>query len=94
MAEPVPEVRERSAYLAALADEPLDPQEIGDRLDVSRSDFVFKGSDAYLQSLDGPVESEAVNNLVRIAEQGRTEPLFVVAIGAPPASGDVHAHEP
>jgi len=54
-----------------------------DRLDISRSDFVFRGSDSYLQSPDEPVESEAIDNLVRIAQQDRPEPLFVVAIGAP-----------
>lgn len=54
-----------------------------DRLDVSRDEFVHKGSESYLRSPDEPVASEAVENLIRIARQDRNIPLFVVAIGAP-----------
>lgn len=54
-----------------------------DRLNKSKSEFVFKGSDSYLQRPDEPIESEAVDNLIRIAKQDRPNRLFVVAIGAP-----------
>lgn len=44
--------------------------------------FVFKGSTAWLSSLDQPVPSPAVDDLVARARQERDTPLYVVAIGA------------
>jgi inosine-uridine nucleoside N-ribohydrolase len=43
--------------------------------------FIHKGSDRYLESLDTPVHSPAVDDLIRRA-RGADKPLYVTAIGA------------
>ncbi len=54
-----------------------------ERLDVEPAGFVYRGSTAYLESYDRPVQSEAAANLVeRALAMPEDEPLYVVAIGA------------
>ncbi|HJP33025.1 MAG: nucleoside hydrolase [Candidatus Latescibacteria bacterium] len=52
-----------------------------ERLGVSESDRVFKGSDRYLPSRTEPVRSAAAEHLVDLANSGEG-PLYVAAIGA------------
>ncbi len=45
---------------------------------------VYRGSDRYLGSYDSPVQSEAVEHLIQTARTASPdEPLYIVAIGAP-----------
>lgn len=53
-----------------------------DKLGKSPDNFVYKGSDAFLQSLDQPIRSDAAQDLVERA-MASTEPLYVLAVGAP-----------
>ncbi len=53
-----------------------------ERLHLERENFVFRGSQAFLESWEKPQESEAVANLIERAKQFTDEPLYVVAIGA------------
>lgn len=54
-----------------------------DKMDVSAEGFAFRGSESFLQSVDQPEESEAVDDMIRRAMQSSPEdPLYVVAVGA------------
>lgn len=53
-----------------------------DKMDVTDRFSVFRGSTAPLKSPDEPVESDAAENLVRLAMRGGDQPLYVVSIGA------------
>lgn len=53
-----------------------------DKLGKSAEDFVYKGSDGFLESYDQPYESEAARDLVERA-MASEEPLYVLAVGAP-----------
>jgi purine nucleosidase len=53
-----------------------------DTMDVADRVSVFRGSRAPLTSPDTPQESDAAENLVRLAMRDRETPLYVVAIGA------------
>lgn len=45
---------------------------------------VFRGSDRYMGNKETPVESDAAENLIKLAlESTKEDPLYVVAIGAP-----------
>lgn len=52
-----------------------------DFLDRDPTGFAFRGAERYLA--DGPVENPAVDDLVGRAQNGGTDPLYVVAIGVP-----------
>ncbi len=43
---------------------------------------VFRGSDRYLEAPGVPVESEAADEIIRLAKKDPKSPLYVVAIGA------------
>ncbi|MBN1624186.1 MAG: nucleoside hydrolase [Clostridia bacterium] len=46
--------------------------------------IVFRGADRFMESKETPVESDAVDNLIRIAlDSSADDPLYIVAIGAP-----------
>jgi Inosine-uridine nucleoside N-ribohydrolase len=50
---------------------------------ISANDFVYKGSDRFMQAPDKPVESDAARDLIKKAMDGNDDhPLYVVAIGA------------
>jgi len=54
-----------------------------DRLDISSSDLVYKGSNGFLPDLDSPSRSAAALDLVeRAMASDENDPLYVVAIGA------------
>jgi len=53
-----------------------------DHLEVKNPPPVFKGSDAWLPDRETPVESPAVDDLIKRAREPREKPLYVVAIGA------------
>jgi inosine-uridine nucleoside N-ribohydrolase len=53
-----------------------------ERLGRPHEGFVFYGSDRYLNQVDTPVHSEAVQDLIERALRPREQPLYVVAIGA------------
>jgi purine nucleosidase len=54
-----------------------------DRIDVSPSDFVFKGSTAYLADEQTPQDNAAVRDLVdKAMASSEDDPLYAVAIGA------------
>jgi purine nucleosidase len=53
-----------------------------DKLGKSPDNFVYRGSDAFLKSYDEPIESEAARDLIKKA-MAATEPLYVLAVGAP-----------
>ena len=53
-----------------------------ERLNISMEQFVFRGSDGFLQSLDRPYRSAAALDLVDRAMRSTGGPLYVVAIGA------------
>ncbi|MFP4091982.1 MAG: nucleoside hydrolase [Cyclobacteriaceae bacterium] len=54
-----------------------------DKMNVPADGFVFKGSERFLQKIDQPEESEAVDDMIRRAMQSSAEdPLYVVAVGA------------
>lgn len=54
-----------------------------ERLSVDPEGYVYRGSTAYLEDYDHPVQSEAATNLIeRALAMGDDEPLYVVAIGA------------
>ena len=53
-----------------------------DRLAVPSEGFVFRGSSSYLRDLRKPQPSPAAQDLVDRALKDRTDPLYVVAIGA------------
>ena len=51
-------------------------------LDKSPEDFAFRGSDHYLEDIEKPVHSDAVNDLIKRAmESSPDDPLYVVPIG-------------
>ena len=52
------------------------------RLDVSPTDFVFRGSSGFLPDWDHPYRSEAALDLVARAMSDDERPLYVLAIGA------------
>ena len=54
-----------------------------ERLDVAPEGFVYRGSTAYLEDCEHPVQSEAATDLIEraLATDG-DDPLYVVAIGA------------
>lgn len=51
------------------------------RLDKPAENFVFRGSEGFLEDYDHPYASEAVNDLIERAMKS-DDPLYVVAIGA------------
>jgi len=54
-----------------------------ERMKIRRDRFVFRGSRTYLPDCRTPVESPAVDDLIRRAmDPARTAPLYVAAIGA------------
>jgi inosine-uridine nucleoside N-ribohydrolase len=53
-----------------------------ERLDHPGAGLVYHGSERYLEHLDTPVHSEAVDDLIARALAPRDGPLYVVAIGA------------
>lgn len=53
-----------------------------DKLGRTADNFVYRGSEAFLQSYDQPIESEAAQDLVKRA-MASEEPLYVLAVGAP-----------
>jgi len=55
-----------------------------DKLDMGRTphNFVFRGSEGFLQSYDQPYESAAAKDLVKRA-MASEEPLYVLTLGAP-----------
>ena len=54
-----------------------------DKLDIEFADRVLRGSNRYLESMDSPVESAAVEHLIALAKTASADdPLHVVAIGA------------
>jgi purine nucleosidase len=53
-----------------------------ERLDHPSAGFAYHGSERYLEHLDTPVQSEAVDDLIARAMTPRDGPLYVVAIGA------------
>ncbi len=53
-----------------------------DRLDLPSGGFVYHGSERYLEHIETPVHSEAVDDLIARASVPRGRPLYVVAIGA------------
>jgi len=53
-----------------------------DRLNLSPQGFAFRGSRGYLPAPDQPQQSEAAHDLVEKAMSSRSEPFYVVAIGA------------
>ncbi|MCF6176689.1 MAG: nucleoside hydrolase [Victivallaceae bacterium] len=52
-----------------------------ERLNASKDDFVFKGSDSFLPNRTTPIESEAAETIIELAHKSAT-PLYVTAIGA------------
>lgn len=55
-----------------------------EKMGIDFADKVYRGSDRYLESYDTPVQSEAVDHLIRTAKTASPDdPLYVVAIGAP-----------
>ena len=59
-----------------------------------REGFVFRGSETYMPASGAPVESEAVEDLVSRAIVASSEPLFVVALGAPTNVASALVREP
>jgi len=53
-----------------------------ERLDISPTNILFKGSNGFLSDLDKPFRSDAALDLVERAMASEGEPLYVVAIGA------------
>jgi len=54
-----------------------------DKMDIATDNFVFKGSDRYIENIKSPVESPAVYDLINKAmERNADNPLYVAAIGA------------
>jgi inosine-uridine nucleoside N-ribohydrolase len=54
-----------------------------EKMDVSAEGFAFRGSENFLQSVNQPEESEAVDDMIRRAMQSSpNDPLYVVAVGA------------
>ena len=53
-----------------------------DKLGRKPDNFVYRGSAAFLKSYEQPVESDAAKDLVKRA-MAATEPLYVLAVGAP-----------
>ncbi len=53
-----------------------------DKLDKSPENFVFRGSDAFLESYDQPIASDAAKDLIKKANASET-PLYVLTVGAP-----------
>lgn len=52
------------------------------KLGISPDNFVYRGSDAFLQNLEQPIESDAAQDLIKRAMKA-TETLYVLAVGAP-----------
>lgn len=53
-----------------------------EKLKIRRDHFVFHGSNRYLSDPDEPVQSEAVEDLLKRAMNKKGDPLYVIAIGA------------
>jgi inosine-uridine nucleoside N-ribohydrolase len=53
-----------------------------DRLDHPSEGLVYHGSGRYLEHVETPVRSEAVDDLIARVSEPRDKPLYVVAIGA------------
>ncbi|WP_439482618.1 nucleoside hydrolase [Cyclobacterium plantarum] len=53
-----------------------------DKLGMERNDFVYRGSEAFLESPEKPLESPAAKDLVERAMQA-DGPLYVLTLGAP-----------
>jgi inosine-uridine nucleoside N-ribohydrolase len=52
-----------------------------ERLNVSKDDFVFKGSNSFLPNCTTPVASESAETIIKLAHASES-PLYVTAIGA------------
>ncbi|MDN3689809.1 nucleoside hydrolase [Cyclobacterium jeungdonense] len=53
-----------------------------DKLAMKRENYVYRGSDAFLESLDKPIESPAAKDLISKAMNSEG-PLYVLTLGAP-----------
>jgi inosine-uridine nucleoside N-ribohydrolase len=53
------------------------------RLKVESGGFAFAGSDNFMPAAGKPVDSPAARDLIAKATRSRTEPLYVITIGAP-----------
>ncbi|MGQ9610160.1 MAG: nucleoside hydrolase [bacterium] len=53
-----------------------------EKLKIRRDNFVFHGSNRYLSDPDEPIQSEAVEDLLKRAMNKKGDPLYVIAIGA------------
>jgi inosine-uridine nucleoside N-ribohydrolase len=54
-----------------------------DKMDVPAEGLAFRGSENFLQSVNQPEESDAVDDMIRRAMQSSADdPLYVVAVGA------------
>jgi len=54
-----------------------------DKMDVSAEGLAYRGSKNFLQSVDQPEESDAVDDMIQRAMQSSADdPLYVVAVGA------------
>lgn len=51
-------------------------------LNVESNELAYRGSTAFLSSVDSPIESDATTDLIERALSNSNEPLYVVAIGA------------
>lgn len=51
-------------------------------LNFESEGFAYRGSTAFLSSVDSPIESDATTDLIERALSDSNEPLYVVAIGA------------
>lgn len=77
-------------YLNGRSESPKDGMEksfeeierLMNKLDMKREDFVYRGSEGFLESLDKPFESPAARDLVNKAMNSEG-PLYVLTLGAP-----------
>lgn len=77
-------------YLNSRSDNPTDGMNksyeeilrLLDKLGRTPENFVYRGSEGFLQSYDQPFESDAAKDLVKRAMTSE-EPLYVLAVGAP-----------
>lgn len=79
-------------FLNSRAKSPADGMEqsyqeilhVFDCLDIKRENFVFRGSDRFMEGTVAPVESEGARRIVELAEEAARngETLYILAIGA------------
>ena len=53
-----------------------------DKMNIEHENFVFRGSEGFLESRSQPIQSDAANDLVKKAMKAE-EPLYVLTVGAP-----------